>query len=91
MKSYSRKIETVAVDAVKDITCNFCGGRVRVNKFGVTDEHLSAEKRWGYGSPYDGETHNIDICMPCYEKLLGMMKIPPADVYENQDPDDTAL
>jgi len=77
MKHYERK--TVVVETVKDIICNACGAVIGVNEYGVRQEHLSIEKRWGFGSAFDGEIHNIDICMPCYEKWLAGMKIPARD------------
>lgn len=75
MKNYRKTL--VSCKQVESVVCNMCGNEIEKNPFGYIDEHLSVEKTWGYGSPYDGETHEIDICGHCYEKLLGQLKIKP--------------
>ncbi|MDR1531495.1 MAG: hypothetical protein LBS62_04805 [Clostridiales bacterium] len=74
-----RQFITVASEAEKlhTVVCNMCGQEVSANQFGYLDEYLSIEKFWGFGSPYDGDCHTIDICMSCYEKFVNTCKIPP--------------
>lgn len=75
MKAYRKVL--VYKNKVKKIVCNFCGETINTNCFGYSDEHISVEKKWGFGSQNDGETHSFEICMPCYEKLKNEMKIQP--------------
>lgn len=75
MRTY--KETTVREKRLDTVVCNMCGEEIGKNEFGYTHEHVTLEKQWGYGSPRDGETHHIDICQQCYEKLLSQMKIPP--------------
>ena len=67
----------VETTTVTRVICNFCGEQIRQNDFGYWEEHLSFNKTWGYGSPHDGETHSVDICLSCYQMLVEKMKIPP--------------
>lgn len=60
---------------LKELLCNVCGKPILKNTFGYYDDHISIEKRWGYGSPYDNETHNFEICHDCYDKMIKTFKI----------------
>ncbi|MDR1067344.1 MAG: hypothetical protein LBL35_07955 [Clostridiales bacterium] len=75
MKNYKKSL--VDSDQVESVVCNVCGKEIKKNSFGYFDDFLSVEKKWGYGSPRDGETHDIDICRHCYEKLFEQFKINP--------------
>lgn len=68
---------TIRTKELDYVMCNLCGGEVKKDAFGHFEEYLSIEKQWGYGSEYDGETHNIDICHECYKKFLATLEIPP--------------
>jgi hypothetical protein len=65
--------------AVKVITetglviCNMCGKHITPPKY--HDTFLSVNKTWGYGSPFDGETHSFELCLECYDKLLGEFQV----------------
>lgn len=58
----------------KIIYCNVCGQQI-----GAFDKHncLSFSKVLGYGSKYDGEFIDIDICPHCFDKLIEKMVIKP--------------
>lgn len=62
---------------IQDIFCNICGKKIHKNEFGYYDDFLSIEKKWGYHSQFDNETHCIDICQPCYKVFLNNMKLKP--------------
>ena len=49
------------------IICNVCG-----NSFTEFDEqeHIGLHKKIGYGSKYDGESIDLDICCNCFDKLM---------------------
>jgi len=72
----SRKVE-IQEKIIHDIFCNVCGKKIHKNKDGYFDDFLSIEKRWGYHSEFDNETHFIDICQACYKVLINNLKIKP--------------
>ena len=71
------KERNVTHELVEEVKCNQCGHVMQRDDFGYIEDHLSANKTWGYGSPLDGETHAFDLCHSCYSNLLESFKIPP--------------
>ena len=69
--------ETVVQPALTDVRCNICGRSVSKNTSGYFEDHVSISKQWGYHSPYDGETHIIDVCVDCYQDWAASFDIPP--------------
>ena len=69
--------ETIVKQALSDVKCNVCGRSVSKNTCGYFEDHVSISKLWGYHSPYDGETHVIDICIDCYQDWATRFEIPP--------------
>lgn len=59
------------------VICNCCGTEIKKNEYGYFDDHISIEKKWGYGSEFDGETHSFDICVKCYKRLVEKFKKSP--------------
>jgi hypothetical protein len=59
-----------------------CGKNIGKNEWGYFDEHLSISNPWGFGSEFDGETHQIDICMHCYKKFIDSLTIKPTGLDE---------
>lgn len=51
-------------------TCTMCGKR-----FNEWDEQLdfSIYRNIGYGSVYDGDSVDIDLCCDCFDKLIGII------------------
>lgn len=47
--------------------CNICG-----KEFDMWDEQedFSLVRHVGYGSKYDGETIQLDMCCDCFDKLM---------------------
>ncbi|MCL2217951.1 MAG: hypothetical protein FWB91_13170 [Defluviitaleaceae bacterium] len=60
-----------------EVRCNSCGQGVNKNDVGYLDDHVSLSKTWGYHSPYDGEAHDIDLCVSCYQDWITRFEIPP--------------
>jgi len=69
--------QTVVKPALSDVKCNVCGRSISKNTLGYFEDHLEISKAWGYHSPYDGETHVIDVCIGCYENWTARFEIPP--------------
>lgn len=56
--------------------CNMCGKEIRES--GLTrEDSVTIEKRWGYFSEKDGESHRIVLCEACYDLWTNSLKIPP--------------
>lgn len=54
--------------------CNKCG-----KQFNLWDEKedFSIRKRLGYGTKYDGDTLELDLCCDCMESLIDSCTINP--------------
>ncbi|MCL2500569.1 MAG: hypothetical protein FWE90_09575 [Defluviitaleaceae bacterium] len=76
MKLFSER--TVIKRELSDVRCNACGKEVGKDASGYLLDHVSLSKQWGYHSPFDGESHAIDLCIACYQKWIGAFEIPPA-------------
>lgn len=56
--------------AIKEIMCNMCGRFSKKNELGYFEEFVEVNKKWGYHSEFDGETHSFEMCPDCYKKLI---------------------
>ena len=65
----------ITVIVADSVICNRCGEEIKKNEFGYFDEHLHIEKKWGYGSRFDGDTHSFDLCHACYEWFIDSFKL----------------
>lgn len=59
------------------VYCNRCGREIGIILPEHMGNYLSVDKRWGYGSCYDGEYHSFDLCDKCYGEIIKDFKIPP--------------
>ena len=85
MKKFQKVTKTT--DEVKEITCDRCGKRSVKNIVPVgMDPYIDTiSVYWGYGSKYDGELWEFDLCEKCIEETLGVIK---HSTYNNEiDPD----
>ena len=62
---------------LETVHCNVCGKEVTKNQVGYFEDHISLTKNWGFHSPYDGEAHEIDLCVDCYSAWTARFEIPP--------------
>ena len=62
---------------LSNVRCNVCGREVEKEDPGYFEDHITIYKRWGYHSPYDGEAHEIDLCVDCYQSWTAQFEIPP--------------
>ena len=69
--------KSVTVPELADVRCNLCGREVDRNEMGYFQDHVSLSKAWGYHSPFDGEAHDIDLCVDCYSGWIRQFEIPP--------------
>ena len=62
----------------KTIYCNFCGKKICAQEGQGEHSFLTVRKEWGYFSQNkDGTIHSMDICEPCYDKLVQEFAIAP--------------
>lgn len=60
------------------IYCNCCGRAICTVKGQDKAAFLTIRKEWGYFSRNkDGELHSMDICEPCYDKLVQTFALAP--------------
>lgn len=59
---------------MRRFTCNMCG-----KKFDMWDEQedFSIRRRLGYGTAYDGDELDLDLCCGCMEKIIDECIISP--------------
>ena len=69
--------KTVTRQELTDVRCNDCGRGISKDDAGYFEDHISLTKNWGYHSPFDGETHAIDLCADCYKDWILQFDIPP--------------
>ena len=55
-------------------TCNMCG---KVFDMWDAQENFSIHRRLGYGTKYDGDTLELDLCCDCIEKIIEECKVSP--------------
>ena len=56
------RTETVEEQVIQDVKCNCCGESC----FSLGNvEALSIHETWGYGSPFDGQVWDADLCTKC--------------------------
>ncbi|MFI3208549.1 MAG: hypothetical protein R3Y40_05385 [Eubacteriales bacterium] len=81
MRQYTTKKTTQVVEEKElgKIICNQCGEEIKVDV--TKGEVFQAKYSWGYGSKYDLQRHEFDLCETCYDKLIQGFKI-PIDVEE---------
>jgi hypothetical protein len=61
------------VQEEESITCNQCGKPIN----SYWDTFISIEKKWAYGTEWDGETHSFDLCEQCYRELIAKFTVAP--------------
>ena len=66
------------VEVIDGTICNICGEPIGMyEEIGIPCEHVHIHQSFGYCSHHDTETHDLDICEECYDKLLASCKIKP--------------
>ncbi|MCL1786562.1 MAG: hypothetical protein FWG38_01135 [Defluviitaleaceae bacterium] len=65
------------------VCCNQCGRGIEKDATGYVEDYILLTKDWGYHSPYDGESHTINLCVDCYKDWTQHFTIPPQVQYAN--------
>lgn len=62
---------------LKDMYCNVCGRKLKVENGILLEDAFEARKQWGYFSKKDTEVHSFVICESCYDSMIERFAIPP--------------
>ncbi len=60
----------------KEVVCNQCGRKLRLEKGSLREDAFFGVKEWGYFSSRDLEVDRFVICEECYCKWIQGFKIP---------------
>lgn len=60
----------------KQIYCNSCGKKLKVERGILMEDAFEATKEWGYFSNWDMQIHHFNLCEECYKKITGEFQIP---------------
>lgn len=67
------EIKTLAsVDVVEDVICDVCKSSTRIPDYGL--QYGKLEAQWGYGAPHDGEHYRVQLCEPCFFRVLSGLR-----------------
>ena len=60
------------VDVVEDVICDVCRSGTSIPGYG--SQYGKLEAQWGYGSQHDGEHYRVDLCEPCFFRVLSALR-----------------
>lgn len=60
------------VDVVQDVICDVCRTDTRIPGYGP--QYGKLEAQWRYGSQHDGEHYRVDLCEPCFFRVLNGLR-----------------
>lgn len=71
-------------DQKKALFCNGCGRELKRENGIYREDFVRIQKKWGYFSAKDTENHAFTLCEACYDKLTGLLAIPPEITEETE-------
>ena len=69
------------MQGTKEIICNVCGRKLRMENGILKEDAFEAKKQWGYFSGKDAVLHSFVLCEACYDEMVSRFQI-PVDVSE---------
>jgi len=76
MKKIQTETKTITEEKVTSITCNCCGKVVEGETVEYDSDITELNISFGYGSRFDTNQWNMDICDDCLEKWVSTFKLP---------------
>lgn len=70
MKIFKKKL----IKSVSDVLCDICGNSCTIVQDNAGPDFATLEACWGYGSKYDGQKFDIDICESCFTDTIQYLK-----------------
>ena len=73
------EIKKVDTEVATEATCDACGKSIFVEICGGHHNLVgfTATQQWSYGSKFDGELHEFELCEGCYELMLERIGVTP--------------
>lgn len=59
------------LNEIHSITCDMCGESCRE---GDNWEYATVSAQWGFDSPWDGEAHQMHLCIRCYRNFQSWVR-----------------
>jgi Fe2+ or Zn2+ uptake regulation protein len=60
----------------KEMHCNVCGKKIKIEHGILKEDVFTAKKEWGYFSNKDLQVHSFNVCEKCYNKMVSNFVIP---------------
>lgn len=60
----------------KEMRCNVCGKKLKIEHGILKEDVFTAKKEWGYFSDKDLQVHSFNVCEECYNKMVSKFVIP---------------
>ena len=70
------RIQKTAVTELKELVCNRCGKKIKIDQGAAAEGVCTVQVQWGYFSRKDGERHTFDLCEDCYDEIVREFTIP---------------
>lgn len=61
---------------LKEMRCNVCGKKLKIEHGILKEDVFTVEKEWGYFSRKDLQIHTFNVCEKCYNKMVSNFVIP---------------
>lgn len=61
----------------KEVICNVCGRKLKMENGILKEDAFEAKKQWGFFSEKDATMHSFVICEHCYDQMVASFAIPP--------------
>lgn len=61
----------------KEMFCNVCGRKIRIEDGILKEDVLEVKKVWGYFSKKDMQLHAFNVCESCYDTMISKFAILP--------------
>lgn len=60
----------------KELFCNQCGKKLKMENDILKEDAFEAKKQWGYFSKKDAVLHSFVLCEKCYDEMISNFVIP---------------
>ena len=64
------------MQGTKELFCNQCGKKLKMEHDILKEDAFEARKQWGYFSEKDAVLHSFVLCEKCYDEMVSHFTIP---------------
>lgn len=79
-----RKYKDKYKKQLKEVVCNKCGRRLKVENGILKEGCFNGNNVFGYFSRKDGIRQQFDLCESCYDAMVVTFSIPVSETEENE-------